>query len=637
MQTSPSKRPRSWRSPAIDEVAVISNGLGELALLDRKGNVTSWNLPDADGVPVCHELYDAPWETAFRLRLDDRKTPVGRRLEDTSHTLVSTWTNATGKACERAFIAGSPLASAGGRFARLLTCEQGTVRARLDLRLRHGHRGEEKVRWTVLRERDGFLEAKAAAGSSTLLLSTNMHLRFDEDATSIRGELALDAGCSAFVCIGWNGHTSPATVEDVEDLLRESEEGWLAWARELRIPDDGNAALVLGSAIRLRGLGHRAGSFYAAASRGLPEDDPREHPRAVRTWDYLCDWLRDSGLTVSTLHRLGDAAVLPARLEWYRSLPDLGRKAKVMYRMSGGDVARFGEHIVDGLGHRGSVYRFGNGAGDQEQHDRWVYPLEHLRLLSERGRFDLGLTEGLAEQAVRAAGKPCSGIWEVRRPEDDLVAYASTQILVGQALFNTAAVFAAAGLEEPARRYRGLGERLKAWVLDNCVLDGVVVAAPGLPVLDASALLAFHVGKDMFNLRKEGDRDLVRATVLAIDTPHTVPSRFQGLRVGKGHVRYHTHQFGDGVSQAEEALFTSVTGLVALTMLRLGMLDRADAVMREVLDARNDLGMWSEERTEDGRGLGNVSQAYVYQTVIDYFVNRAEFIAAAEHRSETAA
>jgi GH15 family glucan-1,4-alpha-glucosidase len=627
--SSPSAQRGRWRSPAIDDVAVISNGLGELALLDRRGNVISWSLPDADGVPVTHELYDAPWRTAFRLGLDDRDFPTGRRLEDLSHTLVSTWANTTGTARERAWMVGSPGSPDYGQMARLLTCEQGTVTARLDLLLRHGYRGEEPVRWTVLRSRPGYVEATAVVGGRRLFLATNMLLEFNDDATSITGRMVLDAGQSAWVWLGWRGHHSPRSTKEVKRLLKESDKGWAKWVRSLNIPDNEYAPLVTRCAILLRGLGHRAGSFYAAGSASLPEDDPEEVGQAVRCWDYRFHWLRDGGLTVSTLDDLGDREVLPAVLRWYRSIPDLRHAAKIMYGPNGENVALLGEHVVAELGYRGSIFRYGNGAGDQDQHDRWVYPLEHLWRLAKRGVFDLELTLALAEQAVKARFRPCCGVWEVR-PAGGVpdTVWVSAQLLNAQALYFAAKIFRMAGMEHRARRYEELAAEVKQWVLRECVWNGVIMAAPTLCVLDSSILLAILKCPDVFDLEDAGDRELVRATVEAIDAPADGPNPIRGLRVGKGHVRYHTDEFNDGISPDEEAKFVFITGQVAQVFLRLGELERADAIMRELLDGLNDLGMSPEERTVDGRGLGNVNQAYVYQVVIDYYLERAALVAA---------
>lgn len=632
---SPLAQRGQGQSPEIDDVAAVSNGLGELALLDRRGNVVSWNLPDANGVPVIHELYDAPWRTSFRLGLDDKAFQTSRRLEDMSHTLVSTWANKTGTAQERVAMVGSPGSSTYGQMARLLTCERGTVNASLDLLLVHGYKGEEPVRWTVQRSMPGYLEATAMVGGRRLFLATNMALEFAQDQTSVTGRMALDAGQSAWVWLGWRGHLSPRNTEEVEYLLKESDEGWARWVQSLNIPDNEYAPLVTRCAILLRGLGHRAGSFYAAASRGLPEDDPREVAKAIRSWDYLFHWLRDGALTVNSLDDLGDQEVLLAIKRWYDNLPDLRHSAKIMYGNNGEDVALGGEHIVDVLGYRNSLFRYGNGAGDQDQHDRWFFVLEHLWRLAQRGMFDLDLTLGLAEQAAKARFQPCSGVWEVRRPDgEELVVYASAQALNAQALYFAAKIFRMVGLEDLACRYEGLAAEVKPWLLDGCVINGALMASPNLGVLDSSSLLALLKCPDLFDVRVPGDRELMRATVEAIDAPADGPDFIRGLRIGKGHVRYHTDEFNDGISLEREAKFVYVTGKVAQVFLRLGELDRADAIMRELLDGFNDLGMSPEERTVDGRGLGNVSQAYVYLVVIDYYLERAAFVAALARRTE---
>ncbi|GAA1836251.1 glycoside hydrolase family 15 protein [Actinomadura chokoriensis] len=628
--------------PPIQQIAGISNGQGELALLDHTGNVTSFNFPEADGAPVCAGLFGGP--TLFRFALSDKEYPVDRRQKPTSHTVESTWVCPTGKALEWAAMVGAPLTSSGrrpqpddgGRLVRLLTCEEGTVRARLDLCLRYGHQGEQPIRWTLVQEQPGFWEYKADVAGRVLLLSTNMVVELDDDGISMQGELTLKAGESAFVCIGWKGHASPTTVEDVQGLLAKSEKGWLKWVQSLRIPDDEQASRVETWAIMLRGLGHWGGAFYAAATRSLPEGDYRRPELDSRAWDYLYAWSRDCGEIVCALSELGDSMVVPDLVGWYQRLPGFADNAKIMYRVDGGEVPE--EQIIPGVGYHGAPYRVGNGAADQPQSDRWVYPLWAQYLEATNGRFDLKLTIGLAEQAVRAIGQPCCGVWEVRRPGEELPVYASTQILLGQALYYAARILEKAGkYGELAAKYRELAAGVKEWVLDNCVQDGVIVTAPKLPFLDSSVLLAFLWGEDMFDLNDPRDRQLVLSTVQAIDTPDTTPAPFKGLRVGDGHVRYHTDEFGDGVSPEEEGLFNNVTAWVAQVYLSLGMLEEADAVMRGLLKARNGFGGWSEEHTKDGIALGNAGQGYPLAAALRFALLRATFVAARKSASEAVA
>ncbi|SNR51226.1 glycoside hydrolase family 15 protein [Actinomadura mexicana] len=639
MNQSPSQRRGPWRSPPIRDLAVLANGLGEGALVDRRSNVIAWGLPDANDVPVITALYDPSWKTGLRLALEDKEFPTNRRYEDLSHTLVSTWATQTGTAREQALMVGSPGSSNFGQMVRLLTCERGSVTARLDLNLCHGYRGEQPLVWIIRQLRPGYTVAEAEVGGRKLVLATNMALEFDDGMTSLTGRLTLEAGKKAWIWLGWRDNHVPMSDKDIEHLVMESDDGWATWVQTLdKIPDNDTASDMTRWAILLRGLGHRAGTFFAAFGRSLPEDVPNWLRRAIRVWDYLYHWMRDGGLTVSTLDDLGDREVLPAVLEWYRSNPSVFLGTKIMYGPNGEDVAQQGEHIVPELGYRGSLFRYGNGAGNQKQHDRWVYPLDHLWRGTQRGMLDRGLEDlvlCLAEQAAQARFKPCSGVWEVRRQDGEaFVVYASAQLLNAQALIFAAKIFESLGLKFMAHKYREMANEVKAWVLENCVHNGVIVAAPGLNVLDSSILLAFIMGQDVFNLDDPSDRQLVEATLRAIDAPSDDPSNpIQGLRVGRGYVRYHTASFGDGITSDEEGTFNNVTGWVAQVFLRLGKLERADAVMADLLLGQNDLGMWSEELMGNLH-LGNPDQAYVYITALAYGLERAAFVAAQDDRFE---
>ncbi|NDU74943.1 hypothetical protein GWI34_20260 [Actinomadura sp. DSM 109109] len=607
-----------YTSPDIGDTAVIGNGHGRLAVFGPDGNVCSWNVPFGHGVPVVNNLYDGSEVTAFRLGVAGEERPTDIRFRANTATLVSTWTSRKGQAREEAVMVGSPTTPDGNQLVRRLTCEKGSVTATLNFRLRYGHAGEQPVQWTVLRSGRGYSEYVATVGNMKMFFTTNMRLTFGEDGTSVRGSLPLKAKKSAFFAVGGHDSLSPRTVKEVKRLFVESEDGWLKYVQSLRNLRGKYAGIAIRSAINLRLLGYgNGGSFYAAATRSLPEDDPL-HDLAVRCWDYLKDWERDGVLTVLSLTDAGDPKVLLARYEWYKKLHDIRHRLAIMHEVDGGNVASDGEIVIPGLGYRGSLYRVGNGAGDQDQNDRLVYVAEVCYRLALQGLIDLKFVVALAEQAKAIMFKPCSGVWEIR-PEDDqkngakLRIYASAQILNGQALAYFSKIFEMAGEQDRARECKALAAKVMPWVRDNCVRHGVIMAAPDMPVLDSSILLAFMQAPDVIESR---DAELVRATALAIDEPSTTVGPFKGLRIGKGHVRYHAAEFQDGVSLAEEGLFNNITGWLAIVFLQLGMHQRAETLMRELLGTFNRVGQASEENTPGGRALGNLNQAYVYQAVI---------------------
>ncbi|MEV0660245.1 glycoside hydrolase family 15 protein [Actinomadura luteofluorescens] len=631
-----------YRSPDLGDTAVLGNAHGRIAVMGYDGNVVSWNVPFAHGVPVCNDLHDGPEETAFWLGLDGASRPGKPVFKSNSNTLVSRWRSRTGRAEERTVMVGSPTGPDGNQLLRQLTCKGGRVTAAFRLRLRYGHMGEKPVVWTLQRYGGGFREYTAMAGNTKLFLTTNMELRLSEDGNSLTGTMALKTGESAFISVGGHDCRSPRDVAEVESLFDETEDGWQKWVQTLRFRSGKYAEVGVRSAINLRILGYGdGGSFYAAATRSLPEDDPLLG-LAVRCWDYLKDWERDAVLTILSLTDAGDKKVLRARYEWYKRLHDIRHRLSIMHEVDGGDVAGPGEVVIPGVGHRGSVYRVGNGAGDQEQHDWTSYSAEVLYLMALQGEIDLELTVALAEQTMAAVFKPCSGVWEIRPAENEengakLRVYASAQILAGQALIYFSKIFKIAGEEDRARECKALAAKIMPWVRETCVKHGVIVAAPDMPVLDSSILLAFMQAPDMFESRDEQLMQLVRATALAIDTPHTARRPIKGLRVGKGHRRYNADQFSDGISTEEEGLFTNITGWLAITFLQLGMIRRAESLMGELLASFNHVGQASEEQTPDGRALGNLNQAYVYQAVVWFVLLHQAVMADQEEARATAA
>ncbi|NYD48577.1 GH15 family glucan-1,4-alpha-glucosidase [Actinomadura luteofluorescens] len=634
-----------YTSPDIGATAVLGNAHGRIAVVrtdrtERYGDIVSWNVPFGHGVPVCNGLYDGPEDTTFWLGLDGVSRPGEPVFKPNSNTLVSRWRSRTGRAEERTVMVGSPTGSDGNQLLRQLTCKGGRVTAAFRIRLRYGHMGEKSVVWTLNRHGGGYWEYTAMAGNTKLFLTTNVEPSLSEGGGVLTGTMALKTGESAFVSVGGHDCLSPRNVEEANRLFDETEDGWHKWVQTLRFRSGKYAEVGVRAAINLRILGYGdGGSFYAAATRSLPEDDPR-HGLAVRCWDYLKDWERDAVLTILSLTDAGDQKVLRARYQWYKKLHDIRHRLSIMHEVDGGNVASLGEVVIPGVGYRGSIYRVGNGAGDQEQHDWTSYAAEVHYLMALQGEIDLERTAALAEQTMAALFKPCSGVWEIRPAENQenqengakLRIYASVQILAGQALIRFAEIFEIAGMMDRARECRARAAEVMPWVRKNCVKHGVIVAAPDMPVLDSSILLAFMQAPDMF---ESTDEKLVRATALAIDTPHTARRPIKGLRVGKGHRRYNADQFSDGISTEEEGNFTNITGWLAIVFLQLGMIRRAESRMGELLASFNRVEQSSEEQWPDGLALGNLNQAYVYQAVI-WFVLLYQAIMADQEEARTA-
>jgi len=169
--------------------------------------------------------------------------------------------------------------------------------------------------------------------------------------------------------------------------------------------------LVRHSALVLAGLVQRGGGIVAAPTTSLPQ-----WPGSARTWDYRYAWLRDTALAALALLRAGlveEAAALGA----FCGDASTGGEPPPLLRVDGTAPPR--EHHLDHLaGHGGArPVRIGNAAATQTQVDVIGEVLDLARALHRLDALPASLRRcvpQLANAAIRLAGNPDHGIWEVR-------------------------------------------------------------------------------------------------------------------------------------------------------------------------------------------------------------------------------
>ncbi|HEY1582577.1 MAG TPA: glycoside hydrolase family 15 protein, partial [Chthoniobacterales bacterium] len=231
--------------------------------------------------------------------------------------------------------------------------------------------------------------------------------------TSARDDLLaqflLEPGSTHFAVLDFSEERKAPTREQIAVWQEMTEAFWREWNlfNYYRGP---YREIVRRSAVTLKLLTHAAtGAFVAAPTTSLPEI-----PGGAANWDYRFTWLRDTGLLIDTLFRIGYSGEAKAFLDFVVRQKD-GSLAP-LYPIQGGAVPPENElpHLTGYEGAR--PVRTGNRARDQFQLDTFAHVLEALFYFQHTGgtlnRQMRNLLDNAVETLVRRWPEPENGIWE---------------------------------------------------------------------------------------------------------------------------------------------------------------------------------------------------------------------------------
>ena len=381
--------------------------------------------------------------------------------------------------------------------------------------------------------------------------------------------------------------SEPRDEPELDRRLEETLEWWREWSGAVRLggPD---AAGATRSAITLKGLTYEpTGAMSAAATTSVPEGIGTGN-----NWDYRFSWIRDAGLAVRSLARLGFEAEADAFRRFIeRSAAGNAHDLQNAFGLEG--ERRLIEMELEHLeGYRGSgPVRIGNAAATQLQLDCYGQLVEQSWRWYERGhepdddywRFILELVEVAASRWE----EPDHGFWEWRGERKHFV---HSKAMCWLAVDRGLALAESCMRRAPERRWRRQrGEILEAIESDGYDRDrGVFVQAFGEGHLDAVLLRLPIIG-----IFEYDDERMVR----------TVDAIREELETEE-HLLYRYTAKDRGGST-----FVACTFWLAECLAFQGRLDEA----REVFDAgvatSNGLGLFAEEYDPGGTEmLGNFPQ-----------------------------
>ncbi|MEX2494952.1 MAG: glycoside hydrolase family 15 protein [Woeseia sp.] len=348
-------------------------------------------------------------------------------------------------------------------------------------------------------------------------------------------------------------------------------------------------------AIRL--LTHEeTGGIVAAATTSLPEV-----MGGASNWDYRYVWLRDAGMIVSALVRLGgDLVEGMAYLDFICSSRGSSEEYPLaVFTTLDGEAAPC-EKFLELAGYRGSKpVRVGNGAGAQMQLDAFGNVLLAAKLIyqqcEERPHWDT--VEQIAEFLAAHWRDPDHGLWEetVKRQ------YTSSKVIAACALASVADY-----TSDPAQaqRWRKIVGEIRDFIAARCVTSaGTYAVYAGSEEVDVSTAL-FPVWAFT-----DADTPEMLATMAALEKDWSWRGLLYWRRL-------------ECADSKQEGAFLAGTFWVAQYWIMRGELLRARRIMDAALAYANDLGLFAEEADpRTGGMLGNLPQAFVHAAFIGAVVD----------------
>jgi GH15 family glucan-1,4-alpha-glucosidase len=580
----------------LEDLGVVGN-CQFAALISRQGAVEWLCLPRFDSEPVFGRLLDPD---AGHFQVSAARGPAGTQayLENTN-VLVTTFAAADGRFRVIDFAPRFP------QFARIFRPTQlfrivepleGTPLVRVSCKPVLGWSKASPERLY------GSNHVRYAGFESQLRLTTDVPLSFlDGEPFALTGRRVL--------ALTWGDPIEEPLNAMADRFFDATVRHWRHWVKQCDIPPLYQREVIRSALVLKLCCFEDTGAIVAAPTTSIPES-----PESGRTWDYRYCWLRDAFYTLDALRLLGHFEEREAFLDYLLTVAERESELelKPLYRVDGSDQLPERElpHWKGYEGH-GPV-RVGNGAVTHVQHDIFgelVLALAPIfldeRFSEERSAASWKLLERLAARAVKVAGTPDTGLWELR---------SASQVHTFSSLMCWAA----------ADRVARLAERREA------PSHGVLAsAAAGLK----QRLLTecWHPGKNSF-VAAHGS-DIIDAALLQMPTLGFLPAADQRLHTTVAAVRreleagnswLYRYNMDDGFGKPAVA-FTLCTYWLVEALARLGKLDEARAVLEGALP-KSPLGLLSEDIDPRTRRLwGNFPQAYSHIGLI-----RAAFAASPE-------
>jgi len=593
----------------IRDYALVGDGRTG-ALIARDGSVDWLCLPNFDSSSVFARALDSERGGSFQL---EPAVPyeAERRYLDDSNVLETTFTTAQGsvRLTDAMTLSDDQDISPMRELVRKVEGLAGTVPVRWSLEPRFCY-GKRRTR---IEHRSG--RWFAGCGSDALVLAVCDAPAGVLTEGVVSGELELGQGRAALWSVA-AARGEPLVIPgraDAERRLARTAGFWPSWAGRIEYEGPWRGAVVRSALVLKLLVFAPSGAMVAAPTTSLPE-----WIGGVRNWDYRYTWLRDASWALDALISLGFHDEARAFFWWLMHASRLTQpELQILYRVDGSPYVP--ERELPWLeGYRGSrPVRIGNGAAKQLQLDVYGDVLESIWLYVQAVGY---LDADTGKEAARIADWVAkhwrdrdSGIWEVRREPTHFI---QSKGLCWIALDRACSLAQHGVIPDRSASWRAAADELRDFIETEGWDEelGSYVRATDLREPDASLLTLSLLGYG------DPKSDRICATIDTIE---------RKLRKGPFVYRY---LGDDGVGGREGAFLTCSFWLVE-ALAHAGRVDRAHALMEELVRLANDLGLYSEEvDPRSGGFLGNFPQALTHLSLVNAAVGIAD-AEAAERRA----
>jgi GH15 family glucan-1,4-alpha-glucosidase len=467
----------------------------------------------------------------------------------------------------------------------------------------------------------GKLGVRVICGNWEYWLRSNMPLI--SDGTSCFGEFVLQAGQVAIFSFSYC-NDAPSVLPPVDDAavvrrIEISAQWWRNWSARAQYDGEYRDAVVR-SALTLKMLSYApSGAVIAAPTTSLPE-----RIGGSLNWDYRFCWLRDASLTIRALLELGFWEEADDFMEWLLQATRLSQpELHILYSVYGNVAPR--EKLLTYLsGYKNSQpVRIGNAARDQLQLDVYGELIDAAAQFAFHGRpLDRemqGVLIALGNYVVNHWDQPDEGIWE---PRSGRANHTHSRLLCWAAMDRLITLHDKGQLNHaPVDQYK------RAWLAIRKQIAGrawnpklqTYVSTLDSDELDASLLLISWYGFDKAS-------------------SHRMQGTYRALRehLGAGEALLYRYR----TEPAEGAFAICSFWAAEYVALGGGSTDQAHRLIRELLNYRNDLGLYAEEIDPNtGAALGNFPQAFTHIGLISAALSLRQRETGEQqlaHREETA-
>ncbi len=581
------------------DLALIGNcGIG--ALVDERARIVWCCLPRFDGDPVFHQLLGSqsgnPDDGTFSIELADFKASEQFYVRNTA--ILKTILHGERGSVEvtdfipRFYTRNRPFRPQ--TLIRRVCVMDGQPRIRIKLRPRFNY---------------GRTTPSQTYGSNHIrYLGPDMTLRLTTDAPLdyVLQETTFNLGGPLNFVLGPDETLSDSPSEIAGSFEEHTDHYWRNWSLRLALQPEWQEAVVR-AAITLKLCSYEpTGAIIAAMTTSIPEA-----PGSGRNWDYRYCWVRDSYFVIRALTSLAAGRTLENYYRWIMNIvANTDGHIQPVYGIALEEalIERKAECLPGfriGSGANDGPVRIGNQAYEHFQHDTYgnlilgsAQAFIDGRLSVQAGLDDFFRLEMAGEQAFRLHDQPDAGIWELRSRAR---VHTSSSVTCWAACDRLAKVAVCLGLHERAVFWRQRAEHIKDKIL-TCAWSEKrksFVESFGGEHLDASVLLMGELGFI------EGTDPRFISTVEQLE---------RVLGRGPFMMRY---EAADDFGMPETAF--NVCAFWRLDCLaRIGKKEQAREIFQSLLNARNHLGLMSEDtHPVTGEAWGNFPQTYSMVGIIN--------------------